>query len=133
MGLDGSTWSECLPELTCYFQPQITCHGPRPGPKLADGVRVGSLCATEPRARGKTRGRKRKKCRRVKKHIHIYVQGSPSGCVRRDIPGVTQVDQKGHEGNTAVGTAYNIYVRGNMVKETARQEFLLTTTRYYSR
>ena len=25
-----------------------------------------------------------------------------SGCVRREIPGVTQVDEKGHEGNTAV-------------------------------
>ena len=61
------------------------------------------------------------------------VQGSPSARVRREIPGGAQVDQKGHEGNTAVGTAYNIYVRGNMVKETARQEFLLTTTRYYSR
>ena len=27
-----------------------------------------------------------------------------SGCVRREIPGVTQVDEKGHEGNTAVAT-----------------------------
>ena len=30
------------------------------------------------------------------------IQGSPSGCVRREIPGGTQVDEKGHEGNTAV-------------------------------
>ena len=29
------------------------------------------------------------------------LQGSPSGCVRREIPGVTQVE-KGHERNTAV-------------------------------
>ena len=36
----------------------------------------------------------------------IYIQGFPSGCVRREIPGVTQVDEKGHEGNTAVVTAY---------------------------
>ena len=35
-----------------------------------------------------------------------YIQGSPSGCVRREIPGVTQVDENGHEGNTAVVTAY---------------------------
>ena len=41
-----------------------------------------------------------------KKHIFIYVQGFPSGCVWREIPGVTQVDKKGHEGNTAVVTAY---------------------------
>ena len=33
--------------------------------------------------------------------VCIYVQGSPSGCVQREIPGVTQVE-KGHEGNTAV-------------------------------
>ena len=26
--------------------------------------------------------------------------------MRREIPGVTQVDEKGHEGNTAVVTAY---------------------------
>ena len=33
-------------------------------------------------------------------------QAPPSGCVRREIPRVTQVDEKGHEGNTAVATAY---------------------------
>ena len=38
---------------------QSTCHGPRPGPKLAHGVLVGSLRATKPRARGKIRGRKK--------------------------------------------------------------------------
>ena len=38
-------------------------------------------------------------------YIHI-IHGSPSGCVGREIPGVTQVDEKGHEGNTAVVTAY---------------------------
>ena len=54
------------------LNPQSTCHGPRPGPKLAYWVRAGSLCATEPRARGKTRDRKRKKCRRVKK-THLYM------------------------------------------------------------
>ena len=46
----------------------------------------------------------------------------------REISGVTKVDEKGHEENTAVVTAYNIYPRGNVVKETAREEeFLLTT------
>ena len=54
------------------LNPQSTCHGPRPGPKLACGVRAGSLRATEPRARGKTRGRKRKKCRTAKK-THLYI------------------------------------------------------------
>ena len=36
----------------------------------------------------------------------VYMQGSPLGCVRREIPGVTQVDEEGHEGTTAVVTAY---------------------------
>ena len=72
---------------TC--NPQSTCGGPQPGPKLA-WVRASSLCATEPRARGKTRGRKRKKCRRVK-NTFIYIQGSPLGCGRCDIPEVTRV------------------------------------------
>ena len=59
-GLDGSTCSESLPEGTCHFEPQSTCRGPRPGPKLACGVRAGSLRATEQRAREKTHGRNRK-------------------------------------------------------------------------
>ena len=42
------------------LNPLSTRHGPPPGPELAYWVRAGSLCATEPRARGKTRGRKRK-------------------------------------------------------------------------
>ena len=39
-----------------------------------------------------------------------------SGCVRLEIPGVTQVDEKGHEGNTAVVTAYYVlnFVGRNM-------------------
>ena len=37
---------------------------------------------------------------------------------------MTQVDEKGHEGNTAA-VSQHIYVQGNMVK--TRQEFLLTT------
>ena len=78
MGLDGSTCSESLPERTCHFEPHSTCHGPWLGPKLACGVRTGSLRATEPRARGKTRGRKRKRCRRAKKtHIYICRPGKP--------------------------------------------------------
>ena len=60
------------PSGRATFNPQSTCHGPRPGPKLAHGVRACSLCATETRARGKTRGRKRKNCRRVKK-THLYL------------------------------------------------------------
>ena len=86
------------------------------GPDLRRGVRAGSLRVPKPRAREKIRGRKRKKCRCPKKtHLHIIIQGSPSVCEWREIPGVTQVDEKGHKGNTAVATAY---VGGNMVKET---------------
>ena len=56
------------------LNPESTCHGPRPGPTLAYWVRAGSLRTTEPRARGKTRGRKRKKCRRVKTtHLYTFI------------------------------------------------------------
>ena len=37
---------------------------------------------------------------------------------------MTQVDEKGHAGNTVV----TAYVGGNMVKHIAEQQFLLTTT-----
>ena len=60
------------PSGRASFNPHNTCDGPRPGPELAYGVRSDSLGATDLRARGKTRDRKRKKCRRVKKHIYIY-------------------------------------------------------------
>ena len=77
------------------------------GPNLRHGDRAGSLRATDPRAREKTRGQKMKKCRCAKKtRLYIVIQGSSSGRVRREIPGVTQVDQKGHERKTAVVTAY---------------------------
>ena len=39
-----------------------------------------------------------------------YIQGSFSGCVLREIPGVTQVE-KGHGGNTAAATAYLCWVK----------------------
>ena len=48
------------------MNPQSTRYGPRSGLNLRRGVRAGSLRATEPRAREKTRGRKRKmsKCQK---------------------------------------------------------------------
>ena len=45
--------------------------------------------------------------------IYIYTQGSPSGCVRLEIPGVTQVDEKGHKGNSSSHSLY-VYIGGNM-------------------
>ena len=42
------------------------------GPNLRRGVRAGSLRATEPRTREKTRARKRKKCRSAKT-THLYI------------------------------------------------------------
>ena len=51
---------------------QSTCHGPRSGLKLACGVPAGSMRATDPRARWKSRGRKRKKCRMAKTtHLNV--------------------------------------------------------------
>ena len=43
-----------------------------------------------------------------------YIQRSPSVCVRSEIPGVTQVDEKGHEGNTAVVVTAYLCFLGNM-------------------
>ena len=40
------------------------------GPHLSRGVRAGSLRASEPRAREKTRGRKKKKCRCAQKQFY---------------------------------------------------------------
>ena len=48
-----------------------------------------------------------------KKYLSMFIQGSPSGCVRREIPGVTQV-AKGHEGNSSSHNLPGIYVGGNM-------------------
>ena len=42
--------------------------------------------------------------------LYEYMQGSNSGCVLREIPGVAQVE-KGHAGNTAVATAYLCWVK----------------------
>ena len=38
-------------------------------------------------------------------------KGSPSGCSRREIPGETQVDEKGHEGNTELVTADGMFYK----------------------
>ena len=54
------------------WTPRARARGPRPGPKLARGVRAGSLRATEPRAREETRGRKRKKMPKCLKHTFIH-------------------------------------------------------------
>ena len=115
VGLQGPGWLNVLVmpprgELL-FWTPRARATGVGQGPHLRRGVPAGSLRAMEPIARETTRGRKRKKCRCAKKtHWHIVIpgiiQGSPSGCVRRKIPRVTQVDEKVHEGNTAVVTAY---------------------------
>ena len=62
---------------------------------------------------------------------HLYIYRVPLQDVWREIPEVTQVEEKGHEGSTAVVTAYNIHVGENIFKETARREFLLTTTIHF--
>ena len=65
------------PSGLATLNPQSTCHGTRPGSKLAYGVRVGSLRATEPRARGKPRGRKRKNAEGWKiTFVYTYIYGA---------------------------------------------------------
>ena len=128
MGLDGSTCSECLPMVTCYFETQSTCHSARAHTCAVVLERVPCVRRSREHEKRPAAGRE-EKCRCAKK-THLYIiQGSPS-CVWREIPGVTQVDEKGLEGNTAVESEL-MYVGGNMVKETAGQEFLLTTTIYF--
>ena len=76
--LDGSRCSEGLPVVTCQFSrlrtPRARTTDLGHGPHLRRGVRVGSLRAPEPRAREKTRGRKRKKCPCARKaHSNIVI------------------------------------------------------------
>ena len=59
---------------------------------------------------------------------YTYIECSPSGCVRHEIPGVTQVDEKGHEGNTAVVTAHLCW-RKHGQRNSKTEDLLLITTR----
>ena len=114
VGLHGPGWLYVLripPRRDLPLQTHRACSMDfGQGPNLRTGSGRGPACslpATEPRARGKTHGRKRTKFRSAKNmHLCIVIQVSPSGCVRIEIPRVTQVNEKGHEGNTAVVTAY---------------------------
>ena len=65
MGLHGPGWLDGLgmpPRASVALSTPRSrgTNGTRPGPKHECWVRAGSLCDTEPRARGKTRGQKRK-------------------------------------------------------------------------
>ena len=105
--LGGSTCSESLPERTCDFEPPEQV--PRTSAR-AKNLRAGSgrtPCVPWSREHQERPAAGREKnAEGPKKHIYIFVQGSPSGCVRSEIPAVTQVEEKGREGNTAVVTAY---------------------------
>ena len=70
MGLGGSTCSKCFPVVTCDFEPQSTCHGPRRGPTLAPWCfgRL-SACHGAENTRKDPR-RKRKNADVPKKHIY---------------------------------------------------------------
>ena len=60
----GKRSSDYLPDRTA-LNAQSTRHGARPGPKHAPSVYAPPLRAPQPRAREKTRGRRRKAGRRV--------------------------------------------------------------------
>ena len=105
MGLDGSTCSESLPEQTCHFKPPE--HVPRTSARAQTCVRgPGGLpaCHGAESTRKDPHPEEKKMPKYEKTHVFIVIQGSPSGCVLREMPGVTQVE-KGHAGNTAVATA----------------------------
>ena len=105
MGLDGSTSLACLPVVSCDFGP------PEHVPRTSARVKLAPWCPGGlPACHGAESTRKdpqpeeKKMPKYEKTHVFIVIQGSPSGCVLREIPGVTQVE-KGHAGNTAVATA----------------------------
>ena len=60
------------PRALATLTPQSTCREPRPGAKLARGVRAGSLRAPEPRAREKIRDRKEKKVSMGQQNTFIH-------------------------------------------------------------
>ena len=89
----------------CDFQPPE--HVPRTSAKAQTCARDpgGLLACHEAESTRKDPQPEEKKMPKYEKtHVFIVIQGSPSGCVLREIPGVTQVE-KGHAGNTAVATA----------------------------
>ena len=66
------------PSGRATYNPQSTCHGPRPGPKLAYGVRTGSLCANGAEStRIDPRPGEKKVPNGEKTHLYIYVYKVP--------------------------------------------------------
>ena len=110
MRLDGSTCSECLPVVTCQFSrlrtPRVCATDLGQGPHLRRGARAGSLRAPEPRAREKTRGRKRKKWHVQKithliKHLYRYV-GHVSAIEKSDLDQVSSCKHPRDEAHHSV-------------------------------
>ena len=112
VGLHGPGWLYVLgipprADLPLYT-PRARATDPGQGPNLRAGSGR-APCVPRSREHEERAAAGRQKDADVpKKHIYIYTQGTPSGCVRGELPGMTQVDEKGHEGNTAVVTAYII-------------------------
>ena len=77
MGLHGPGWLYVLGMLSRADVPLTTPRARATDLGRGLNLRMGSGRApcvpTEPRARGETRGRERKKCRMVKKRIYIYM------------------------------------------------------------
>ena len=72
------------PSGCASFTPQNTCHGPRPLLKLPYWVRTGSACSTEPRARGKTRGRRKMPIGEKNTFVYIWLCIYIYECVQRN-------------------------------------------------
>ena len=114
VGLHGFAWvwmalraRNASPWLVATLNPQSTCHGPRPGRTLAPWCSCGLPACPGAESTRKTRGRNKKKCLCAKKNTFIHKWYKvPLRGVWREITGVAQADEKGHEGNTAVATAY---------------------------
>ena len=96
-----------LPVVTCDFEP------PEHAPRTSAGAHTCAVVFGWAPGVWSREHEKRPAARREKniaKNVHlvhtVVITGSPSGWLRLEIPGVTQVDEKGHEGNTAVVTAH---------------------------
>ena len=103
MGLDGSTLLEFLPAVTCDFDPPE--HVPRTSVRARICAVVFGWAPCVHRGREHEK-RPAAKCRCTETTYVYITQRFPFGMCLTLIPGVTQDDEKGHEGDTAIVTAY---------------------------
>ena len=86
------------------LNPRSTFHGPLPEPKIACGVRAGSLGATDTRPPEKTRGRKRNNAKVLKEHIYLCIYPDRLG---NPFPSIAPFCRKREKTQAALKTTTN--------------------------